>query len=251
MHKTLRGLMLGLILLCGLLLLSGLLLGIAANTAKGRMFITDSLSSLTGKQLTVTGLGGHFPGQLEIGRVVWRDDNGVLTLDKLVLDWHPWQLLSRVANIERLLAERIEFVPSSLPQKEQAASTHWSLPFAINLHYLHIEQLDLSAMAGQAIILKLDAYANVASLTEGSFGLSVRDWQNTGNYTLNGQFDNTHISLHASFEEPAQGLLAAFTGLKDSQPLSLTASVDGPLSALRTHAYLAWGKLNSELRGTL
>ncbi|MDD5123500.1 translocation/assembly module TamB domain-containing protein, partial [Methylovulum sp.] len=30
-----------------------------------------------------------------------------------------------------------------------------------------------------------------------------------------------------------------------------TASVDGPLSALRTHAYLAWGKLNSELRGTL
>jgi len=251
MDKNRRWFVLGLILLCGLPLLCGLLLGIAANTAKGRIFITNSLSSLTGKQLTVTGLGGHFPEQLEIGRMVWQDNNGMLTIDKLVLDWQPWQLMSRVADIKRLLIGHIEYVPSNLENADKPPPSSWSLPLAINLQNLHIEQLDLSAMAGQAIILKADAYANLASLAEGSFGLSLRGSQNTGNYTLKGQFNKNHISLRAHLTEPAQGLLAAFSGLKDSQPLTLTANVDGPLSALRTHAYLAWGKLNSELRGTL
>ncbi len=251
MDKTPRWLTLGIILLFGLPLLCGILLAVAANTPNGRLFITDSLSSLTANQLTVTGLGGHFPEQLEVGRIVWQDENGVLTIDGLVLDWNPWQLLSGVADIGLVQAGRIGFVPSPLAKTDKPPSGPVSLPLAINLHNLHIGQLDLSALTGQAIIMKLDGYANLASLSEGILGLSLRDLQNAGNYTVSGQFDKIGIHARVSLEEPAQGLLAALAGLKESKPLSMDANIDGPLSALKTQGNLTWGKLKGALRGTL
>jgi translocation and assembly module TamB len=234
------------------LLVLGFGIRFALNSPSGRTYITESLATLTGQKLTVTGWTGSFPEQIAIAQLVWQDDNGVLTLDGLQMAWQPWQLLAGVADIRVLQAERIGFVPSQTPRSDDASeSTPLSLPVAIRLHTLHVGEIDLSAVTGQASRLSLDAQADWASINEGTLKVSVQPLQNTGTYELNAQI--TPAGLHAKLlvNEPAQGLLAVLAGLKESQPLNISASLDGPLTALQTALELNWGQLNAVLQGPL
>ncbi|MBT9099612.1 translocation/assembly module TamB domain-containing protein [Methylovulum psychrotolerans] len=241
-------------LIFGLPLAAIVLVLVAANTSTGRTFITDSAHTLTQQRLTLSELTGHFPEQVRVGRVIWQDSQGVLTIEQLQIAWQPWQLFTGLADIRQVEVAHFSFVanPNAPPPPPSPPFDFASLnlPLTVKLGQLHIGQIDLTAMSGQTLGLTLDGQAQLRSLQQGDLHLSVKDTQHQGSYTVTSHIDANRLSVQASVQEPAQGLLSQLLNWQDAKPLVLEASVDGPLDQLTTRLDLDWDLLKAKMAGT-
>ena len=67
----------------------------------------------------IQGLSGRFPDALRVDRIEVSDAKGpYVTISGLVLDWSPLQLVHRIAQIDQLQADQLDF--SRLPESEKA-----------------------------------------------------------------------------------------------------------------------------------
>ncbi len=89
------------------LLLAASLYGIA-NSVTGRGWIERSTASLTHGGVELTGLGGHFPGDLTLQRLRLRDAQGLwLTVEDIELRCEPWRLLAGHLRVIELAVGRV------------------------------------------------------------------------------------------------------------------------------------------------
>jgi translocation and assembly module TamB len=226
---------------------------VAANTERGRAFIQRTTAALTANQVTLEGLGGRFPQQIQIGRISLQNATGVwLAVEHISLAWQPWRLLAGTADIDALEIGHIELAQLPPASAEQTPSKPFSLPLAVQLRRLHLARIDIAeAITGRAMRFGIDGHAQLTSFTQGEVVLSAQSLQDAGHYTLQAQLDKAAVHARLSVAEPAQGMLAKLAGVQEAQPLAVTATVDGALSALQSQFALDFGPLNAKLQGTV
>jgi translocation and assembly module TamB len=239
--KWLGGIVVGLVALVVLLLLF-------ANTPPGRGAVAWLTPRLTGDTVRIAGLSGRFPDALRAAGVELRDAHGVYaTVDDLVLDWSPLQLLHGRIVIDRLAATRIAAL--RMPVSSSQGS---GLSVPVELREMHIARVDIAqALAGSPVAVALDGAAEIASPTDISGDLKVRDLDGSGTYLLAGAVDAAHLHATLRAGEPAYGLLARLSGMPDLGAVALDASLDGPRDAVATKVAATAGELHATIGGTL
>ena len=225
-----------------------------ANVDPGRRFIEREIDSLTGGMVRIQDLAGRFPDALRIGRIEVLDAKGpYVTVSALTLDWSPLKLTRRIARIDLLQAERLEF--SRLPEsgsKKTSSGGSYNLPVQIDLGRLHVDQAVIGApVAGVAAILALEGSAQLPTLSEGTVQLDVRRLDSPGHYAVNGRVTSADIRASIGANEPAKGLISSVAHLPDLGAIQIQASVNGPRDALATQAGITAGLLTASASGTL
>jgi translocation and assembly module TamB len=240
--KWIGGILLALLLLPVLLLLF-------ANTQPGREALVRLTSRLTGDTVRLSGLTGRFPDALRAARVELRDARGdYATIDGLVLDWSPLELLHRRLVIDRLTAARIDAIRMPV----SSSSSNSGVPVSVVLHELRVDRLDIgAALAGVSAAVALDGSGELTSETAFSGTADIRDLAAAGAYHLTGTMDAARLQAELRVREPPRGVIASIAGLPDLGGLTLDATLNGPRDAVATRLTLGAGPLRAELGGTL
>lgn len=70
--------------------------------------IVAQVSRASGGQIVVTGVSGSLYGRMHIGRIVYRDESSILTLDNIDINWSPLQYFSEGVAISELHVAQAE-----------------------------------------------------------------------------------------------------------------------------------------------
>jgi len=228
---------------------------IVANTGPGRSLIQNETLSLTGGMVRIQDLAGRFPDALRVGQIQVSDAKGAyVTLQDLVLDWSPFQLLGKVARVDQLRAGRISVsrLPVSSNTPSSSGGGSFSLPVRVDLGHLHVDELVIDAsVAGAAATLTLDGAGKLESLTEGTVHLDARRLDSAGQYTGDGIVTADQIKATIKADEPAKGLISSIAHLPDLGAIAVQASADGPRDAIGTQIAIAAGPLKAAANGTV
>ena len=228
---------------------------IAANLDPGRRFIENETASLTNGMVRIEGLAGRFPDALRVGRIEVSDAKGpYVTISGLALDWPPTALLRRTAQVDQLLADRLDFsrLPVSESTTPSSSNGSFDLPVRVDLRHLHIAQAGIGApVAGTAATLALDGAATLPTLTEGTVQLDIQRSDSPGHYAVTGHVTPASIQATLKVEEPAKGLIASIAHLPDLGAISAQASVNGPKDKLSTQFGITAGPLTASASGTV
>lgn len=248
------GWVVGGILAVGLLLVllaGGGLFG--ANTDAGRAFLARTAAGLSGGQIRLGGITGHFPDDFRIAHVELTDADGVwLGIDDLALAWSPRRLLAGEVAVRNLTAARIAV--ARLPTASSGGSGNGSLalPLRVRLERLKIDRIDLAASGfGAASAFVADGSGLFAAPGQAEIFLSFRRLDQPGGYRLDARRDAAGLHARLGVHEPEDGLLATAAGVAKPGPVTLDAIVDGPPDALATHLVLDAGKLHAAAEGTV
>ncbi len=224
---------------------------IGANTGPGRRAIAAWVPGLSGGMARIEGLGGRFPDAIRIQRLQVTDTDGVyVTLTNVALDWSPFDLVHRRVEIERLAADTITL--DRLPKS--SGGSRGGLPdIPIRLRRLSVNRLEIGPnVMGSPAVLTLEGSGDLMNPTSGQARLAIaRHDRPADRYRLNAVVDPARIQADLTVEEAAGGLIALIAGLPDLGPMTLSARLDGPETALATRVDLAAGLAHAALAGTL
>jgi len=224
-----------------------------ARSDTGRRWIADAIehaASTPGElEVTIERLDGRLPQEIRLTGVRLRDAAGVwFSAGSLVLDWSPVALLSNKLQITSLRAgdSVLERLPETRDAEQSAPSGLPSLPFEIAVERLTVEDLTLGeAILGQRGRFRIEGRAAAEEAQGIATSLTVaRSDGEVGRVELNALFQprENHLSLTATIEEPAGGLIAHLGGVFDLPALTARLEGDGALSDWR-------GQLTLELEG--
>ena len=234
----------------GVAVLLPVLLFAGGNTGPGRRAIEFLVAWASGGSLRIAGLNGRFPDALSAERLELSDPRGPYAIVwDAALDWSPMRLARGELAIDRLTAGTIWV--GRLP--EQASSDRSSaLPVRVTLHTLRVGRLELAApVAGADTVLALDGSGEIGSMTAGRLHLTARAPDDGASYTMDGSVDAAGMRIEAALSEPANGLLSRLAGLPDLGAVALTASLEGPRSALAAHLTVTAGLLHAAATGQI
>jgi translocation and assembly module TamB len=227
-----------------------------ANTDFGRRFIQNQTASLTGGMVRIDGLAGRFPDALRVERIQVSDADGpYVTVSGLSLDWSPTRLVRRIAEVDRLHADRLNF--DRLPKSDARSSGDsgggsFDLPLQIDLRDLKIDQALIGApVAGVAASLALDGSANLTTLTEGTVILGIKRLDRPGQYAVAGTVTPLDIKATINASEPANGLISSLAHLPDLGAIAIQASVNGPRDSLVSQVGITAGQLTASAAGNV
>lgn len=227
------------------------LLLLLADTPFGREQLIRITTGLSDGAVKVSGLNGRFPDALRIERIELRNAGEVwLTITQLALDWSPLSLLTGAIDIERLAAQRIDWLdlPPTAYDRERRKAT----PLRWQLHRLHVEQLALApAVAGQSAVLTLTGSAAFASPAQADLDLTMRRADGDANYAVNARIAAGALRARLSVNEAGGGLLATLAGLPTPGALSISAELHGALDAIDTRLTLNAGPLKAKTTGRI
>ena len=223
------------ILLVLLLVVIAVPIGLVAalNSKTGRDFAVAQVNKLTGGNVVLSGLGGHFPADLKLAGLTVADDQGVwLTGSDLELRWEPRALFSRKVHVTSLSAGVIDVARAPVSKAAPSKSSGGPLNlyhFTAVIDQVTIGQLGLgAALAGQPVSLAVTGNAAVQSLTQGSVNLAADAANGQGHYRLEAAIDNQNVNTRLQVREPPDGLLGHYAGPSVHDPLRLDLTLAGP-----------------------
>ena len=235
------------------LLLVGVLLGLS-NTDPGRRLIEQLTSRFSGDRVLVTGLSGHFPGEIHIDRLELRDAKGVwLVATDITLRSAASQLLFRRLDVDRLRAGDVRVARAPVA----AVATGVPDPDAgflrrIDVATLELPRLELGPdLAGAEVLLDLRGHVHLKGTEEVDTALTAHRLDSAGTYELKGQLDAARINASLDVEEPAGGPLQNLAGVPRLGALSAHASISGPRAQEATHLELSAGSLHATAAGSV
>ncbi len=226
----------------------------------GRALVERLLSQATGGPVAITGLGGRFPDEIRMERLELSDRDGTwLVAEGVELDWSPSRLFQREAEIDRLVADRIEVRrlrasdPAPAAQSPaDAAQPPSDFPVRIALRELRVARLELGApVIGTALAVSAEGSAQVQSLQDGTVDLRLGWLEGRGAYALRGTMTPEAVTATLTLDEEARGLVSQLAGLPDLGPVTLNLSLDGPRTAEAAQLALTAGELRAEASGTV
>jgi translocation and assembly module TamB len=94
--------------------------------------IVAQVARASGGQIVVTGVSGSLYGRMHIGRIIYRDESSVLTLDKIDINWSPLQYFSEGVAISELHVARAESRAIGAP-KPAVMPTSIAPPFRLSI----------------------------------------------------------------------------------------------------------------------
>ena len=241
----------------GLVLL--ILIGIATiiivgNTAGGRKLLENETAKLTSGRVRITGLGGTFPGTIDLASLQLSDPKGVwMSAEQVSLHWSPLALLAWHMHIDSLeiRAADVARKPVSAAATSSRSSSSSSLP-AVDIDRMDVGTLVLEpAAAGMAARLNVYANLHYRSMKDARGSLVAHRTNGTGDYEVTFEIASAATSARLKLEEPAGGPLEHIVNLPDLGALSVIASVDGPQNAERLRLDAHAGQLSASADGTV
>jgi translocation and assembly module TamB len=241
----------------GLLLLLVLLIAaviVAGNTAPGRRLLMSETAKLTSGRVLIAGLGGSFPGDIEIASLALRDAHGEwLSVRGVSIHWSPLALFAWDMHIDSLGIRSADVhrrpVSGTATPSRSSGSSH--LP-AIDIDRMQIGALVLEpAAAGLQARLTVHGNLHYRSLRDVRVSLAAHRTNGSGDYDLALQIIHSRMSLRLNLEEPAGGPLEHLAGLPNLGALSVIANLDGPRNAEKLALDAHAGQLSARADGTV
>lgn len=234
-------------------------LDIVLNTGAGRNFAAREITSLTGGEIKITRLSGHFPKYIGARQITVADRKGVyLTMDDVVLRWSPLALIHRALDVRDLTARTIDLQRRPLPPlKKPKKPTRYSLPVrTARIDHLAIGRLALGkAVAGQPVALHIAGHAVATSLTHVAVALNATSLDRPGHYRIDATIDPRNVAAKIDLREPAGGMIESFAGIAKQKalrgPLDVTATLQGPRHDAALKLAAALGALHAHAAGTV
>lgn len=235
-----------LLILLGFLAVAASLLAVGAlalNSGPGRAFVAglvERYGSTPGAALKIGRLSGTLPFEAVVEDVTLADVQGVWArLDRGRLVWRPFELVSRVVDVERLELGRLELArrPAIAPQPAQPASESAGASYGVR-----VERLAADEIVFAQNVLGLEARVMVegrAELVDPERGLTadlkaLRTDGTPGSLDLSLAYrpDSERITLSLAANEPAGGLMARLLAIEGLPPVALTLTGEGTLDDL-------------------
>lgn len=207
------------------------------QTPPGLRTIASLVSS---SDLTVSGLGGFIPTDVQVKRVELRDKQGVwLSLDDARVRWSFASLFSGRVRVEELRAAKIDVVRPPAPSEEKASSSSSSsfgIPVGVDLRAFSVDDLHIGAALGG-----VDSQWKLAGsgllTADGSASHLKLDMDRTDGPTarlaadLGFSLDRFSVDGQITAEESTKGgVVAALIGRPDLDRMSLKLTAKGDRS---------------------
>ncbi len=226
--------------------------GIAGPT----QLILDLIGRFTGGLVQTKGVTG-WPNAMHIDHLELHDAQGAwLIADDVTLEWHPYRLAFKDADIDKLTAGRLQIprlqAAAPPPAGAPPAPASSGLPVTIEIKELHAAKIDLGApVAGVAASFALDGSLTLPSLETPTAHLVARRLDGGGDYKIDADVSKERIDAKLSVVEPEHGFIAELVKLPEIGALKLDGTVAGPRSALATDVTLAAGPLTAVAKGNV
>ncbi|MCW8307383.1 translocation/assembly module TamB domain-containing protein [Acidiphilium sp. PA] len=234
-------------------------LDITLNTGAGRSFAASKIDRLTGGEVKITGLSGHFPKYIAARRISIADAKGTyLTIDNIVLRWSPFALLHRAADVQNLTAQSIDLTRLPVASKtkpKSKSSTGIPIKSAI-IDHLAIAHLAIGKpVIGHAIALRLRGHAVATSLTHIQLALAATSLDQPGQYDIHTTVDPQTVAAKIALHEPQGGLIESLSGIAANKslagPLDVTLGLNGPRHTAALDLTASLGALHASATGTV
>ncbi|MGC9269055.1 translocation/assembly module TamB domain-containing protein [Acidiphilium sp.] len=232
-------------------------LDIALNTGAGRSFAVREIDRMTGGEVKIAGLAGHFPKYIAARSIRIADAKGsYLTIDGVVLRWSPFALLRRAVDVRELTARRIDLarLPGTSAKKPKTKSS-FSLPIrSAIIDHLEIARIVIGKdVIGHPIALSLAGHAVATSFTHVAVALRAISLDQPGHYTIDATVDPRRVAAKIALHEPAGGLIETLSGIAADKalagPLDVTLDLDGPRHDAALRLAAALGALHAHAGG--
>jgi translocation and assembly module TamB len=227
-----------------------------ANTSPGRSLIEVVTARVTGGAVRIEGLSGDLPASIRLSRLTVADASGPwLTIEDAALDWSPGRLLAGEAAVDRLAIGRVAL--ARLPKASGASGGSGLPPLRLVLRRLDLARVEIDpAVAGHPVTLTAEGSGEVTGPDSGSAHLVVATLPTSqgtipDRYTIDAALDPARLHAALAVAEGADGLLAGFAGLPDLGPLTIDATVDGPMRDLVAKATAVSGPAHANAEGTI
>ncbi|WP_426168078.1 translocation/assembly module TamB domain-containing protein [Pseudoduganella sp. R-34] len=159
--------------------------------------IVARVARASGGQIVVTGVSGSLYGRMHIGRIIYRDESSVLTLDNIDINWSPLQYFSEGVAISELHVARAES-RSTGPSKPAVMPASITPPFRLSIADGRVSTLALVSEDGSRTELRA--------------------------IKLQLQGDGQHWQLKDASAETPIGALAASAEISTTRPYKLSAT---------------------------
>ncbi|WP_426341136.1 translocation/assembly module TamB domain-containing protein [Pseudoduganella sp. S-14] len=159
--------------------------------------IVAQVARASGGQIVVTGVSGSLYGRMHIGRIIYRDESSVLTLDNIDINWSPLQYFSEGVAISELHVARAES-RSTGPSKPAVMPASITPPFRLSIADGRVSTLALVSEDGSRTELRA--------------------------IKLQLQGDGQHWQLKDASAETPIGALAASAEISTTRPYKLSAT---------------------------
>ena len=245
--------------LAGVLLLAVILIAailVVGNTSAGRRLIERQTARFTSGRVRIYGLGGTFPGAIDISRLEMHDAQGVwMTAERVSVRWSPLALIRWDLHIERVGIARVDVArkPVSAPASPASSrsSSGSSLP-SIDIDQIAIGTLDLEpAAAGLEARLNVQGDAHYKSLEALRANLSAHRTNGRGTYVVALHLTPSRMNGSLNLDEPAGGPLEHLANLPGLGALSVSADFEGPRTAVSLRLAARAGELRADASGTV
>jgi translocation and assembly module TamB len=213
----------------------------AAEQSRLQQFLEQALSTPE-RTVRIGEIGGLLSSTITIDSVSVADPAGVwLELEELELAWNRLALFRGRLEIERLRAERIEWLrrPAGEAEVEGAAP---SLPLSIDIQAIEAPVIEIGdqVVGVRATLAARGSVSAVGAALEAAIEVDRLD-EPGGSLAADFAFNPAESLLRAdaSLREPPGGLVAAFLNLPGRPEIELTLDGDGPLDDWRAELALA------------
>ena len=208
------------------------------QTAPGKRLLASlasDLASAPDQKITITGIDGFVPTDLQVARVEIADRTGPwLQVENAQLSWSFASLLQRRLRIDLLSAAKISVLRAPQEEKKETTPSNGGLrlPFDIDLRALRIDDLQLAdALGGIESHWKIGGEAAVArDLGEIRARLGADRLEGPkGKLTADVRVDRSprKIAADITLDEASGGIVAALMQRPDLPDISLKLSAQG------------------------
>ncbi len=115
--------------------------------------IVAQVARASGGQVVVSGVTGSLYGRMHIGRIVYRDESGVLTLEDIDIDWSPLQYFSEGVAISQLHVAQAESRATG-PSKPPVMPASIAPPFRLRISDGRVRALAIVGQDGSRTTLR-------------------------------------------------------------------------------------------------
>ena len=225
--------------------------------------LASTLTAASGFEVQIGAIDGTLPFDAEITGVRVSDAQGLwLTVDRLALGWRMLDLLVGRLHVTDLAAGTVTLARLPASRREQPTDTHGidlslglpQLPLPTTVDGLRIERIVLApTVLGEAAMLTLSGRARLGGAArEAAVALAIARIDGrvgTAGLTFGQSGSPAQLTLDASIDEPAGGLIARALSLPGLPPVSLRLAGNGPTSDWRGRLQAVAGP--TRLDGTL
>lgn len=114
------------------------------TTTPGLYLVSKTASMVLPGQLHIDGISGQLINHLAFKQLHYESDDIVIEIKDFSLNWHPQNLLKKKLTIHQLQADQVKIDIRAAKEQTTQTNTLPSLPFALDVKQVHVNQLMIS-----------------------------------------------------------------------------------------------------------